>query len=292
MEKTYSISNGHTRSRATLRQRLHVAALLSVFLLPGCMLTGEQAKLAGAAPSTATFEAVMNAGDEKLRAGDYAAAASLYRNAHSVNLEAAEPLTKLGLALSLGGAPEEATDAFRTALKRAPKDVEARRGLANALVTLGEPALAIPHYLSAVENAPQDYRGFLGLGVAYDMTGDHLAAQSAYQSGLAQNDGNLDLLNNLGLSQFLSGDETGGITQLRQVAGSPGANGQHRQTLVMALALAGQEQEARELASFDLDPASVDRNIDYFRTIRGLQDPKRRLDSIRSFMASGQPPNS
>ena len=60
----------------------------------------------------------------------------------------------------------------------------------------------------------------------------------------------------------------------------------------MVLALAGNETEARELATFDMDPASVERNLSYFRTIRGLQDPKRRLDSIRAFMASGRPPES
>ncbi|WP_425406544.1 tetratricopeptide repeat protein [Hwanghaeella sp.] len=281
-----------TRLGRRLRWHLKAGTVLACLALPGCMLTGEQAKLAGSAPSTATFEAVMNAGEEKMQAGDYAAAASLFRNAHSVNLEAPEPLAKLGLALSLGGAPEEATDAYRAALTRAPKDVEARRGLANALLSIGEPALAIPHYLAAVEAAPTDYRAYLGLGAAYDMTGDHQAAQSTYQSGLAQAGDNIDLQHNLGLSQFLAGEEAEGIARLRKVASAPGASTQHRQTLVMALALSGQEAEARERASFDLDPASVERNLEYFRTIRGLQDPKRRLDSIRAFMANGQPPQS
>lgn len=275
-----------------LRQRLKLGAVLACLLLPGCMLTGEQAKLAGSAPSTATFDAVMNAGEEKLQAGDFAAAASLFRNAHSANLEASEPLTKLGLALSLGGAPEEATDAYRAALKLAPKDVEARRGLANALLAIGEPALAIPHYLAALEVAPNDYRGYLGLGAAYDMSGDHQAAQSTYRSGISQAGNNIDLQHNLGLSRFLAGEEQAGITDLRKVAGTEGATAQHRQTLVMALALAGQEKEAREIASFDMDPASVERNLDYFRTIRGLQNPQRRLESIRAFMAHGRPPTS
>jgi len=281
-----------TRLGRRLRWHLRAGTVLACLALPGCMLTGEQAKLAGSAPSTATFDAVMNAGEEKLQAGDFAAAASLFRNAHSVNLESPEPLTKLGLALSMGGAPEEATEAFRAALNRAPKDVEARRGLANALLSIGEPALAIPHYLAAVEAAPTDYRAYLGLGAAYDMMGDHRAAQSTYQSGLAQADGNLDLQHNLGLSQFLSGAEEEGIARLRKVIALEGAAPQHRQTLVMVLALAGQEAEARELASFDMDPSSVERNLDYFRTIRGLQDPKRRLDSIRAFMATGRPPQS
>lgn len=275
-----------------LRRHLRTGTLLACLALPGCMLTGEQAKLAGSAPSTATFEAVMNAGEEKMQAGDFAAAASLFRNAHSVNLESPEPLTKLGLALSMGGAPEEATEAFRSALQRAPKDVEARRGLANALLSLGEPSLAIPHYLAAVEAAPTDYRAYLGLGAAYDMSGDHGAAKSTYQSGLAQSGDNIDLQHNLGLSQFLAGEEEEGIARLRKVVDMKGASTQHRQTLVMVLALAGHDAEARELASFDLDPASVDRNLDYFRTIRGLQDPKRRLDSIRAFMATGYPPQS
>ncbi len=279
-----------TRLGRRLRWHLKAGTVLACLALPGCMLTGEQAKLAGSAPSTATFEAVMNAGEEKMQAGDFAAAASLFRNAHSVNLEASEPLTKLGKALSLGGAPEEATEAFRAALNRAPKDVEARRGLANALLSIGEPALAIPHYLAAVEAAPTDYRAYLGLGAAYDMTGDHLAAQSTYRAGLAQGGDSLDLQHNLGLSEFLSGAEEDGIARLRTVVGSNGASPQHRQTLVMVLALAGQEAEAREIASFDMDPDAVERNLDYFRTIRGLQDPKRRLDSIRAFMANGRPP--
>lgn len=278
--------------RPTLRVTLRAATVLACMTLQGCLLTGEQAKLAGSAPGTDTYSAVLSAGDAKMTDGDFAAAATLFRNAHTVRPDQAEPLTKLGFALSLGGAPEEAAEVFRSALFRESNDVDARRGLGNVLVAIGEPHLAIPQYRAALDRAPEDFRTYLGLGAAQDLIGDHAAAQAIYQSGLSVAPDNADLLHNFGLSRFLSGDEEKGVSTLRSVVSKPGATAQQRQTLVMLLALSGQETAARELAAFDLDTASVNQNMEYFQTIRGLNDPERRLKAIRAFMAGGRVPVS
>ena len=280
------------RYKPSLRTALRAATMVACIGLQGCLLTGEQAKLAATAPAADTYEAVLGAGDAKLAEGDFPAAATLFRNAHTVRPDQAEPLTKLGFALALGGSPAEASEAFRSALFRDANSAEARRGLGNTLVALGEPALAIPQYRAALDRAPQDFRTYLGLGAAHDLAGDHGAAQAVYQSGLTVAPNNSDLRHNLGLSQYLGGDEEAGIGALRDVAASAGATAQQRQTLVMVLALSGRETEARELAAFDLDPVSIDRNMEYFRTIRGLQDPERRLQAIRAFMAGGRVPAS
>jgi len=186
------------------------------------------------------------------------------------------------------GQPAEATTAFRDALKLDRNSVEARRGLGNALVAMDEPSLAVPHFKKAMEMAPQDYRPYLGLGVAYDLMGRHEEARETYETGLEASPGNIDLKHNLGLSHVLAGEVEAGLALLREVVASKGAGPQHRQTLAMGLALSGDEEAAADVASLDLDPDSVKRNLAYFRTLRAMRDPAQRLRSIQAFF-SGQP---
>lgn len=246
--------------------------------------------------SVVTYRAILGAAQAKQEARDYAAAVTLFRNALGINPRGIEAQRGMGQSLLLGGAAGEAVEAFRSALAIASDDLEARRGLANALTTLGEPTLALPHYQRVLEQAPADYRGYLGLGTAYDLLGDHAAAQAIYRAGLTEAPETPDLIHNLALSETLEGKLEAGVKRLRALLRAPvaksfdaGLRVQYRQTLVMALMLAGREDEARNLAALDLDPASVDRNLTYFRNLRGITDPAIRLQSIRAFIAQGAP---
>lgn len=244
----------------------------------------------------ATYVAILDAAQAKQDQGDFAAAVTLYRNALGANPRGLEAQIGMGQALLLGGAAGEAVEGFRSALALDSDNIEARRGLANALTTLGEPTLAIPHYQRVLEQSPADYRGYLGLGAAYDLLGDHAAAQAIYGAGLAEAPKTPDLIHNLALSETLAGTVEEGIKRLRSLLRDPSAEAldadvrvQYRQTLVMALALGGREDEARAVATLDLDPASVERNLAYFKTLRGIKDPAIRLQSIRAFIAQGAP---
>ena len=49
--------------------------------------------------------------------------------------------------------------------------------------------------------------------------------------------------------------------------------------------LAGREDAARDISTMDFDQASIERNLTYFRTLRALDDPAKRLRAIRAFFA-------
>lgn len=272
-----------------LKEAYRGAALVALVIgTAACGYQNDQARIAANAPQVTTYDALVQSANAKLRAGDYASAVNLYRNASQVEPEISEPLQLMGLALASGGAPEEATEAYRDALTLDPNDLEARRGLANSLVAMDEPAMAIPHYRLILERRPADYRAYLGLGVAYDLMGQHAAARAVYESGLMESPDNPDLTHNLGLSNVLAGNFDEGVAQLRQVADGPNAGMMQRQTLAMALVFAGRPAEAREVASLDLGPTEVDRNINYFQTINGLSDADERRRAVRAFLGSSE----
>jgi len=251
----------------------------------GCAAQNEQARLSqGANPSTVA--ALIGAGDENLAQRDYSGAVTLYRSAHNAAPQDPVPLVKLGHALAEGGSPEEATGAFRAALTLDPLNADARRGMANALVSIDEPALALPHYEQAQKLTPDDYRVYLGMGVAQDLLGHHADAKAAYRQGLEAAPDNMDLRHNLGLSHVLAGETDEGLALLRTIANRSDAPAQYRQTLAMGYALAGQEEEARAVASLDLGPSAVERNMAFYKTLRALEDPAQRLRSIQAFYSS------
>jgi len=227
--------------------------------------------------------AMMAGAKNSMAKGDYASAASLFRQAHLLRPDEIEPLLGLGRALSGAGAPQEAAEAYRAALKIDPKNPEAMRGLANSLVALNQPELAIPYYEDALALTPSDYRIYMGLGVAYDLMGQHKVAQAQYQLALVHEPDDLDVLSNLGLSQALAMDLPAAIETLRKVVEKPGATARHRQNLALVYGLAGRNEEAARIARLDLDEATVRRNITYFATLRSIKDPSRRLAAIRAY---------
>lgn len=275
---------------ARVRSNAIRALALSLGLaVAGCASQSEQAKLAGGGASASTVSALIEAGDLNLAQGDYPGAVALYRSAHNAAPQDPLPLVKLGYALAEGGSAEEATGAFRAALTHDPLNADARRGMGNALVSIDEPALALPHFEQAQKLTPDDYRVYLGMGVAQDLLGNHDEAKAVYRQGLESSPDNMDLRHNLGLSHVLAGEMDEGLSLLRTIANHSGAPAQYRQTLAMGYALAGLEQEARAVASLDLGPAAVERNMAFYQTLRAMEDPAQRLRSIQAFYSSESP---
>ncbi len=252
----------------------------------GCSVSPQARVAAGAEGRTeAVPNALLRAADAAMERRDYAAAASLYRQAHQMRRNRVEPLIGLGHALSSAGAPQEAAEAYREALKLAPRDPEALRSLANAMVALNQPELALPYYRDALVEDPTNFRIHMGLGVATDLMGQHEAAQRHYRDALIIAPDDLDVLSNLGLSQALAMDLDGAIETLRDVARDPRASARHRQNLALAYGLAGRSEEAARIARLDLDEDTVRRNVAYFATLRAISDPSRRLSAIRAYQS-------
>lgn len=269
----------------TIRRWMLPPLLVAGLLLSGCV-TDMSARSASVMPSE---PALISAGDRRRVAGDLSGAAALYRSAHELRPDSAEPLIRLGETLAAAGAYDDAAEAFRAAILRGTAkggpNAAAQRGMGNALVGLGQPALAIPYFETARRLAPKDARSYLGLGVANDLTGDPVAAQENYRAGLALAPSEAALINNLGLSLALAGDGEAAIATLSPIAAEPGAPPRYRSTLAFALALSGREAEAAALMGETADADAVARNLALLRAIGAMADHRRKALAIAKIYA-------
>jgi len=179
-----------------------------------------------------TPKALLTMGDASWQGGDAATAARFYEAAVRAAPQDPVPAFRLGRALQAMGAHKAAADQFRRVLELQPNDTEAKRQLANTLISLDDPQGSIKLYREVIAKSG-DHRAFNGLGVALDMTGKHQEALAAYRAGLAKQPESLSLKNNLALSMAISGQYENAAKVLRNVASDPRSTARHRQNLAL-----------------------------------------------------------
>lgn len=192
---------------------------------------------------------------------------------------------------------------YRQAALAAPSDPRPHVGMARTLLRSGDPSgaqqeLDLARSLSAsdydvqlvsgqVALAKRDYRGAadaLGrcvamnardpaalnmLGISLDHLGRHAEAKDQYRLALAIDPSHAATRNNLALSLALSGDFPGATAMLRDLARTQTALPRYRQNLALVLALDGHSDEAAQVASLDLDPASARADVSLLGSMRG-----------------------
>lgn len=223
----------------------------------------------------ATYGSLMRVADATRQAGDLPGAIALYQRAATAKPTAVDPHVRLGETMTQMRAYNEAINSFKWALQLDPKNADAMRGWGHALIGLDQLALATTQYQAALALNPNDYRTLNGLGVIQDMQGQHAQAQGYYQRGLQIAPANLALQNNYGLSLALSGNYDEAIRVLRAVAVNPAATARNRLNLALAYGLANQPDEAARASRSDLDTLSIQRNLEYYATLRAMNQEQR-----------------
>ena len=213
--------------------------------------------------------------------GDLPTALALYRRAFSVDSANFNAASGMADSLSRLGAHDEASNAWRVALKLKPNNTTALRGMGNTMVASGRPALALAHYERALSIKPEP-RLYNGCGVALDMLEKYNAAQAYYRVGLKDDPENMALHNNLGLSFLLSGKIEQAVSELKQAASAPKASTQYRMNLALALVQAGDSTSALSIARQDLGPRDANDQIAYFETLRALGDSPAARQAIQA----------
>jgi Flp pilus assembly protein TadD len=249
---------------------------------PGSAATGE-----GAVSVTVALDIAA-----RMRAeGNLPGAISFYRRALALDPDRPKTLDALGDTLLEAGAPNEAAEAFNRALEKAPADPHALGGMGMTLVALDQPTRA-RELLTKANSIRPEAKTYGAIGVADDLTGDYKAATEAYGQGLVLAPHDLNLRNNLGLSQALSGDTETAIETLRRVAADPHATARHRLNLALVLGLAGRLQDAAQVARIDLDERAVRSNLVYYMTLRALPPADRAEAIFRAGARLPQPSSS
>ncbi len=291
-----------TRERRPARHLIVRPLMLTVFLaLSACsVFSGKDTAGTRASGATAgnlapeqSEDTMLKVADETRAGGDLSNAVGLYRRAHEMAPRDTVPLARAGDTLAQLQDYTAAADAYQAALSIDSNDPDLHRGFANVLLALGKPQLALAHLEIAVSKNTGDARIYNALGVAHDLAGRHDLAQEDYRKGLALAPDQLSLRNNLGLSQALSGDFSGGIATLSDLVSRPGATARNRQNLALVYGLAGDDVHAALVARSDLDEAAVKNNLAYFTLLRSLDDVGRTAAilgaDVRAARAAAQP---
>jgi Flp pilus assembly protein TadD len=208
------------------------------------------------------------------RAGDYASAVNLYRNA--VAAGAADPslLVELGDTLVDAGSPDDGIDVYWKVLglpKVDPKSgvrLAAVRGLGRAYLQLGQTDQALEHWDEALQLAPQDTAALVGRGVALDTLGRHEDAQSAYRAVLADAPHDVPARNNLALSLAMTGRFNDALEIIMPMARAASSTAQLRQNLALIYGLKGDKEHASTVSRMDLDQQTTEANLRFFDFVR------------------------
>jgi Flp pilus assembly protein TadD len=256
------------------------SSLLVTLLLAGC--AGSPVNLDplsvngrdGGGP-TPTYPMLMRIGAAAQSGGDLANAVGIYRRAAEMAPQEPAPLIAAGDALLQMGAINEAIVSYNSALVRPGDTQGAQIGLAKAFLRTGNPQLALAPLSKAAEVNPEDPKLLLLLGVTKDLEGKRGEAQAYYRDGLARAPGDPGLTTNLALSLAMSADYRNAITVLQPLALAPTSSPRERQTLALIYGLNGNASEAARLSRIDLDDASVEHNLGYYKTLRELPTEAR-----------------
>jgi Flp pilus assembly protein TadD len=119
----------------------------------------------------------------------------------------------------------------------------------------------------ATASGQADWKTYSALGAAYDQQGQYEQARSQYNKALALQPGALSVQNNLAMSFAMQGKLPESEKVFRMALAQPGsaAMPRVRQNLALVVGLQGRFDEARKIASADLPPDQVERNLAYLQ---------------------------
>jgi Flp pilus assembly protein TadD len=241
---------------------------------------------------TPTYPMLMRIGAAARSSGDLPNALGVYRRAAEMAPQDPAPLIAAGDVLLQMGNVNEAIVSFHAALVRPGDTHGAQVGLAKAFLKTGKPELALEPLSKALEDSPEDPKLLMLLGVTKDLAERHLEAQDLYRRGLTLAPADPALTLNLALSLALSGNYSTAIAVLQPLAMSAAGSPRERQTLALIYGLDGNTAEASRISAIDLDETSVQHNISYFQTLRGLSPEARNRAILSSSRSPSAPPTS
>jgi Flp pilus assembly protein TadD len=267
----------------------HLASvsLIALTTLSGCASLPDWAVGNSSKPTThverlmhKSYQEAMSRAQSAHEDGKLEEAAGLYLRASQYMPQEIEPLGKLGDVLWESHNAVESARVLERARVIDPQNVTVLRNLGRAYVALSEFDKAQGAYLAALSADPSDTRTLNGLGLSYDLAGDHDTAQSHYRAGLTSRPADVDLQNNLAFSLISAGDYKQAIEVLEPLVNSASATARQRQNLALAYGMLGREEDVKRVASADLSPVEIERNLSVYRQLRNETKTKETLRSV------------
>lgn len=185
-------------------QRIAVSLAAALLFLGGCATTGATPEPSVLSDNVAADKVVAKA-DEAAVAGDYLAAATLYRHALTIEPDV-EVWYRYGMALVMQEEMDQAMWAFRNALALDPEHKGSLQRIALYLTSKGQVDEATAYLERLLSVDPDNWRAHNALGVVSDLEERLDDAAVHYQAAIDLNPDNPMLWNNLGYSRYLADD--------------------------------------------------------------------------------------
>jgi Flp pilus assembly protein TadD len=218
--------------------------LLPIGLLSACALSGTQ---------PVGFEARVDVAKRMLLSGQHDSAYRLLDDVAATE-DGNTPKAQLavGDAYFESGAFLRAETAYRAAIANGAI-AAGEVGLGRVALGRNAPDSAISHFNAALKQDSENLDAINGLGVALDLKGLHAQARAQYIRILKVDAVHVAALNNMAMSNVLSGSAEIATITLRDLAESNLSDATLRQNLALALHATGRSNEATKLAEADLD---------------------------------------
>jgi Flp pilus assembly protein TadD len=174
--------------------------LVCIALLGGCASTGDTA-----GPDMVAYDRLIAKAEQSAASGNRPEAIMNYMNAQEI-LPKAEVWHRIGLLQLEQGNEFPAMSAFQTAIAEDRDYAPSLEAIGLLYLQWKQSKHAEIVLTKAVKNDASLWRSHNGLGIIADLNGDSQSAQKQYAKALGLKPGSADILNNIGYSHFLSGD--------------------------------------------------------------------------------------
>jgi Flp pilus assembly protein TadD len=233
----------------------------------------------GACQSTSTSSRLAAPGDQS-SAGE----ASIKETARAGQGWRADPGNiELGLAYAANlqalGQFDEQLKVLDELSRRNPDDAKLAAYYGKQLTHHGRAADGERTLRSVADSGKADWTVHSALGSALDQQGKFTEARQQYAIALKAGAKELTVLNNIGMSYMLEGDLKAAEETFREATKLPGGDTEPhvRQNLALAVGLQGRFEEARDIASRDLPPETVEANLAYLRSMLSQPNTWQKL---------------
>ncbi len=168
--------------------------------------------------------------------------------------------------------------------KHHPDDMRLQAYYGKQLVNAGRWRKADGVLRRVIAAGKADWKTYSALGSALDQGGKHEEARQYYQTALKAKPGQISVMNNIGMSYMLQGNLGQAEQAFRGAMATPAGAKEPRirQNLALTVGLQGRFEEARDIASRDLEPAQVEANMAYLRKMLSQQNRWQKLQTNKS----------
>jgi Flp pilus assembly protein TadD len=273
--------NGGSNHLKTARPDMHARSVLRIIatasILAGCTTLPEGP---GMTAQGKPEDGLLRLASDIEAHGQPEAALPIYQRAVSVAGETPDAYVSFGDACLRAGRLNEAKQAYRASLAKAPDNADALLGLGSVMVRQGKPEAGIDALAKA---APvlKTAVAYDRLGVAQTLAGQLPQARASFGTAVELAPGDLDIRTNQALAAALADDGDAAVTSMREIVHSPVAEPRHRRDFVVVLGMTGHPAEAESDAALgDLSKKEVRSLLARANSIRGLTNAKARATAL------------